>query len=96
MNLTSYEQETIINYNQEENEANIYTHDKALIKKLLVLCKKFPTEFRLVSGDKYSKTFDVPKKYVLIQSPKTLSDEQRKELSERAKNTTNFGIKKAK
>ena len=34
MNLTKYEQETIINYNNEEKTASVYTHDKALIRKL--------------------------------------------------------------
>ena len=34
MNLSLYEQETIINYNEEEATASIYTHNRALIRKL--------------------------------------------------------------
>lgn len=34
MNLTKYEQETIINYNNEEKTASIFTYDKSLIRKL--------------------------------------------------------------
>lgn len=34
MELTKYEQETIINYNQEEKNASCYTHDRALIRRL--------------------------------------------------------------
>lgn len=34
MKLTKYEQETIINYNQEEKTASCFTHDLALIRKL--------------------------------------------------------------
>ena len=34
MKLTSYEQETIINYNMAETYASIYTHDKKLIARL--------------------------------------------------------------
>ena len=34
MNLTKYEQETIINYNNEEKTASIFTYDKLLIRKL--------------------------------------------------------------
>ena len=34
MNLSSIEQETIINYNQGEAEATVFTYDKALIRKL--------------------------------------------------------------
>ena len=38
--LSRYEQETIINYNQEEQLASCYTHDKALIRKLNKLMLK--------------------------------------------------------
>ena len=34
MSLSLYEQETIINYNQEDKTATCYTYDKALIRKL--------------------------------------------------------------
>ena len=34
MNLTKYEQETIINYNNEEKTASVFTYDKSLIRKL--------------------------------------------------------------
>ena len=34
MKLTKYEQETIINYNQEEDMAQIYTCDRNLIRKI--------------------------------------------------------------
>lgn len=33
-NLTKYEQETIINYNNEEKTASIFTYDRSLIRKL--------------------------------------------------------------
>ncbi len=32
--LTRYEQETIINYNEGENTASVYTHSKALRRRL--------------------------------------------------------------
>ena len=35
--LTLYEKETIINYNEAESSANIYTHNVALRNKLLKL-----------------------------------------------------------
>lgn len=34
MNLTKYEQETIINYNNEEKTDSVFTYDKSLIRKL--------------------------------------------------------------
>ena len=42
MNLSSIEQETIINYNQGEAEATVFTYDKALIRKLERLREKNP------------------------------------------------------
>lgn len=34
MNLSKYEQETTINYNNEEKSAVIFTYDKALMRKI--------------------------------------------------------------
>ena len=41
--LTKYEQETLIRYNQEEDAAIIDTCDKKLIRKLDKLCEKIST-----------------------------------------------------
>lgn len=42
MNLSLYEQETIINYNEEEATASIYTHNRALIRKLDKFAQEAP------------------------------------------------------
>ena len=34
MNLSLYEQETIINYNEADSTASVYTHNRALIRRL--------------------------------------------------------------
>jgi hypothetical protein len=44
VNLSSYEKETIILYNQEENTASVYTHDPKLIAKLRRLARKYPEQ----------------------------------------------------
>lgn len=41
-NLTKYEQETIINYNNEEKTASIFTYDKSLIRKLDKRLPEYP------------------------------------------------------
>ena len=41
-NLTKYEQETIINYNNEEKTASIFTYDKSLIRKLDKRLSEYP------------------------------------------------------
>lgn len=80
-NLTSYEQETIINFNEEEKTAAVYTYNKAIIKMLDKLSLDYPNMFKLIRIDKYgkhiSKSYEIPKKYVKIKKPKILSDAQK-------------------
>ena len=42
MNLTRIEQETIILFNEGENEAEVYTHNAKLKKKLKMAMEKHP------------------------------------------------------
>lgn len=39
MGLTKYEQETIINFNEKERLASLYTHNQSLQNTLLSLCQ---------------------------------------------------------
>lgn len=47
MLLSAYERETVINYNQNDQEASIYTFDPKLIVRLEKLASKYPQMFRL-------------------------------------------------
>lgn len=89
--LTSLEKETIINFNEEEKTASIYTYNKAYIRKLTAFCKQRPDLYKLINHDKEwgSYTFEVPKKYVSVRLPKNLSDEQKAEASSRMKKLRN-------
>ena len=44
MNLSLYEQETIVNFNEEEATANVYTQNRALRRKLDKLAQERPQE----------------------------------------------------
>lgn len=79
------EQETVILFNEEEKEASVYTHNKSLINKLLGLCKKYPEEYKLKTEDEHSKTFKIPKRYITIRQPRTLTQEQKEKLQENVK-----------
>lgn len=48
MSLSRYEQETIINFNEESNEASIYTHHRPFIRRLEQLAQEHPEECHLV------------------------------------------------
>ena len=78
MKLSLYEQETILLYNQAEDTAEVYTHDRKLMEKLTRLSKKHPEQ--ICKKDKHN--FTVPKRCV---SARSLAAERRKAASERAK-----------
>lgn len=79
MELSRYEQETIILYNQAEQTASVYTHDPKLLKKLARLNKEYPQQIRPDGPN----TYLVPKGCVLIREP--YSEQRRAAASERAK-----------
>ena len=83
-NLSNYERETIINYNNEENTATVYTYHKALQNKLNKLVGTNPNISIVRQDDEYV-TYQVPKKWIKVQPPRqvNLTDEQRAELAAR-------------
>lgn len=88
MQVSNYEKETIINFNEMEKTASVYTYNNKLIKKLKECCKKFPNEYKLIEHNKQwgSYKFEVPKKRVTINIPKAtriLTEEEKQELRER-------------
>lgn len=82
MNYTNYELETIFNYNQAETTADVYTCDKALMRKLDGFCAVNP-ECELLKQDDCSKTYKIPKKWIKVQMPRMLTEEQKAKVAER-------------
>lgn len=83
---SKYEQETIINYNEDEKTATVYTYNKSLKKKLDKLAIKYPDIFIVVAEDKTgAKTYRIPKKYITVSTPRSYTDKQKKEMKERGK-----------
>ena len=86
-NLSAYEQETIINFNEEEKTAYVYTHNRQLLRKLAVLVDERSEECKRIrwvhDGD--AAEFVVPKKWVKISPPRAnnMTDEQKAKLAER-------------
>lgn len=84
--MTREEQETIINFNEAEKTASVYTHNAALIRKLDRLCIERPNEVkRCDGGHDISPEYIVPKKYVKLNAPPLYTDEQRAKMAENAK-----------
>lgn len=86
MSLTKYEQETIINFNEHERTASVYTHNKRLIHKLSENCKRHPDFFKLEKDDGQAKTFIIAKRYISIRTPREsrkYTEEEKENIRER-------------
>lgn len=86
--LTAYERETNINFNQEEATATVYTHNNSLKKKLALMAKENPTACTLEESNEFGgMTFRVPKTYIKVSAPRKiqLTEEQRQAIGERLK-----------
>lgn len=77
MNLTKYEQETVINFDAGEQLATVYTRDRAVMRKLDALVIEFSDVYKLVSETDIDKTYSMPKSFVSYRKPRRLSDERR-------------------
>ena len=78
MKLTRYEQETIINFNAQDQMATLYTRDPAIMRKVDALVIEFPDIFKCIGETDIDKTYEMPKSVVTYRKPRRLSAEQRK------------------
>lgn len=86
MALSKLEKETIITYNEAEAEAEIYTYNRPLQRKLEKLAQERPEEVKILCADKTgSKTFRLPKKFVTVRASRQISPELREEMAQVAK-----------
>lgn len=81
--LTRTEKETIINYNDAESVANIYSCNKNMIKKLLQLEKEYPDKVSVTYRSDVSLNVEIPKDWIKISAPRKLTDKQREAARER-------------
>lgn len=86
--MTRLEQETIINFNEAEPTATIYTHNGALTRKLEALADQRPEEAKRgrIFPDG-GREYIVPKRWVKVNAGLILTQEERERRSERAKAT---------
>lgn len=86
-NRSRLEQETIINFNEEEKEASVYTFNRALQRKLSRLAEEHPDECRRAKTWQPGESVEyiVPKKWIKVSPPKKVNytDEQKAALAER-------------
>lgn len=79
MRLSREEQETIICYNEAEQQASIYTHNMALRHRLERLAAERPEECRLEKTSHEGQAVDyiIPKSWVKVKPPRVASEAQK-------------------
>ena len=79
MKLSRLEQETIINFNEAEQTASVYTHNKALRRKLDKLAAERPEDCHFASESRKGQAGDyiVPKSWIRVKPPRIASEAQR-------------------
>lgn len=83
MELSKYEKETIIIFNEVEKTASVNTYNRSLIKWLRECNRKNPSDYVITKdGEQYIEC-TVPKSMIKIKYPRNFSDEQRAKMSER-------------
>lgn len=83
MELSRYEMETVINFNEAAATADIYTHNRALRQKLETWALNRPAECRLVRTSHNGKAAEyiVPKAWLRVKPPRAMSDAQKAALA---------------
>lgn len=81
----AYEKETVINFNNAEQNASCYTLNTHKRQMLLKLAEEYPDDVKIISkrDDMVEVTF--PKKWVKIRPPRKLTEEQRVNAVERGR-----------
>ena len=77
--LARWEQETIINYNEEDKTADVTTWRPSLIRKLDALAEQYPDECKAIKKPNSAPQYIVPKKWIVVRKPRTVTmTEERK------------------
>ena len=69
MELTRLEKETIVNYNEEEPHAEVYTRSALVMRKLDKLCERFPDTYTCIKRNSEQATYHCPKDRVSFRPP---------------------------
>ena len=79
MDLSLYERETIINFNEAEQTASVYTHNRTLRRTLDRLAQERPEDCRAdrVSHEGAAADYIIPKAWVKIRPPRIASEAQK-------------------
>lgn len=77
---SKWEEETVINYNNEEKIAIIYTKDPVIMKRLEKRAIKYPDYYKCIKKTNFDATYECHKKLIDFKCPRILTDEQKEKL----------------
>lgn len=77
------EQETTILFNEADSTADVYSYNETLRKRLAQLAIDYPGECRFQFENERGTAYSIPKKWIKIRPPRTMTDEQRTAIGER-------------
>ena len=90
-------QETLVNFNRDDERATVYTSDSTMMTRLNKLVNlqgtewKLESESRLKTGELIGKTYSCPVAFISFRSKRkkmNLTDEQKKALGDRLRRGT--------
>lgn len=81
----AYEKETVINFNNAEQNASCYTLNTHKRQMLLNLAEEYPDDVKIISKRDGMVEVTFPKKWVKIRPPRKLTEEQRVNAVERGR-----------
>lgn len=81
----AYEKETVINFNNAEQNASCYTLNTHKRQMLLNLAEEYPDDVKIISKRDDMVEVIFPKKWVKIRPPRKLTEEQRVNAVERGR-----------
>ena len=87
--ISKYEQETLINYNNEEKTATVYTADPVIQRKLDKLVEKYPEDYKCTRIENICDGHDgkfyllSSKKFISFRPPVHMTDEQKRAAADR-------------
>jgi hypothetical protein len=80
-NLSRFERETIILFNEAGATAEIEAHNAAMKRRLATLRRRYPEEITIVRRDGYADTYRFPKAWIKIIPPRGITERQRAQLA---------------
>ena len=82
--MTNAERETILQFDDESGQWEVYTCHKRIINKIEKNGIQ-PHKIDIVDGVEVAKYYTLPKKWVKVSPPRQMTDEQKQQASERFK-----------